>query len=368
MQKKFELIRNKIKQEPTLFSDRQRLKNMLRDCFQNEPLYMNLLIMAYDENLSGCLKKFPVLTTPLLKKFRERLIHHNGISKENADWAVISWFTIFGRQINLDNEEITLNPTSDKYPIQKSVQQPTNNDTQISNKPIASIPNFGTKISNAPLATQHDNTKKSKNFSSNKFDLLKRIYKQNFDSPRWAFWNVSNFEIRNLVILDPDRHWQQMPNDSELQKIALNVVCNGQYSERDIIHLRINPQCTFGFALTYDSFCTGGNAIGDNIIKYADISSGENCVSAIIGYCVGISPNENSILEIADNYLPNNNSLQQRLVSFLNAAKKIITPSNLPRKINNPPSNPIIITKENNQHGLSFNQDGYYHEGSWWTM
>lgn len=345
MKKKFEQIRNKIQQDSTLFSDRQRLKNLLSDCFQSQPLYINLLIMAYDENLSGCLKKFEVLTEPLLKKFRERLIRHNGISADNADWAVITWFKIFNRQINLETQPSEpLTPKKNPRPVSTT---PTFGQSQIG------VPNFGIGGGNVPATTQANKpTKKNKNHSSGKMDLLKRVFRQNFGSiPQWAFWNVDNvkwvFNGGHEDICEP------MPNDPELKQIALNVICHGKYSERDIIHLRMNQQCTFGFAITYDSFCTSGEdfiGMGNHIIKYIDMYSGESALRAI---------NMDSSQDFGKN------SLKTDLENFLNAAIKIINPNS--HTGNNNSVDYMSILDDMIGHDDN-NKGGYYHDGSWWTM
>lgn len=306
MEKKFELIRNKIQQDSTLFSDRQRLKNFLSDCFPSQPLYINLLIMAYDENLSGCLKKFEVLTEPLLKRFRERLIKHNGISADNADWAVIAWFKIFNRQINLE-----IKPSEPQAP--KKQPRPAST-TPTFGKSQSSIPDFGNGENYTAPTQPNKPPKKNKHHSSGKMDLLKRVFRQNFGSiPKWAFWNVDNvqwvFNGGHEDICAP------MPNDPELKQIALNVICHGKYSERDIIHLRINQQCTFGFAITYESLCTSGEdfiGMGNHIIKYIDMYSGEIAMQTI---------NMNSSQDFG------RNSLKTDLKNFLNAAIKIIAPN-----------------------------------------
>ena len=347
MEKKFELIRNKIRQDSTLFSDRQRLKNLLSDCFQSQPLYINLLIMAYDENLSGCLKKFEVLTEPLLKKFRERLIKHNGIRADNADWAVIAWFKIFNRQIKLETQPVE--PQTSRRTPRPISTTPTVGQPQIS------VPDFGVSSSNVPATTQSNKlTKKNKNHSSSKMDLLKRVFRQNFGSiPQWAFWNVD--DVRWVFSGGHKDICEQMPNDSELRQIALNVICHGKYSERDIIHLRMNQQCTFGFAITYDSFCTGDSdeyfGLGNNIIKYSDMISGQKTLMDITMYTSQQFGNE----------IP----LGKRLENFLNAAIKIINPNGHTGN-NNSVDYMLILDDIVGSDGN--NKGGYYHDGSWWTM
>ena len=343
----FSLIRNKIQQDSTLFTDRQRLKNMLSDCFAQNLIAVNLLMTTYDENVGNCLKKYPELDDKLLQKFRSRLVSRHGISEDNADWAVSSWYSIFNRKISANISK------NGEVPKKQSLSHQSPQQTG-----LISIPNFDSgnsnNYSNKPAKVKNNNSKNSRSL-----DLLKRAYKQNFDSPKWSFWN-----IHSLALLDfqmPDIYWEQMPNDSALQKIALNVVCHGKYSERDIIHLRINTQCDCGWALTYDSFCTGGNDIGDNIFKYSNISSGSDCMSKILKLT-----NYSITMELMESV--KTEPLVSRLTHFLDAAKKIVAPNNLSNKSNLNALTKNISIIENSPDGQNNNKNGYYHNGSWWSM
>ena len=58
--------------------------------------------------------------------------------------------------------------------------------------------------------------------------------------------------------------------DKTEKSLALRMICQGKYAEHKIIYMVLNSDLTDGFALTTDSFCTGGNT-GKNIIKYNEI-------------------------------------------------------------------------------------------------
>ena len=51
---------------------------------------------------------------------------------------------------------------------------------------------------------------------------------------------------------------------------ALRMICQGNYSEQQIAYLQLTDDFSSGFALTVDSFCTGGT-VGGNIIPYKEI-------------------------------------------------------------------------------------------------
>ena len=60
--------------------------------------------------------------------------------------------------------------------------------------------------------------------------------------------------------------------DKVEKSLALRMICQGRYTENQIVYLRVTDNLDAGFALTIDSFCTGG-AIGTNIINYSDIKN-----------------------------------------------------------------------------------------------
>ena len=282
MQKIFENIRNRIRQDSSFFSNRQRLRNLLNDYFSQKPIYINLLMTAYDDNIAEALKKYPSLDTPLLERLSRRLVDRYGINESGAKWAIVAWFKIFNRPIKVD--EKPADPSAQGSP------RPGNNLPP----GVRSIPNFGPGSKSVQPQPSSKGKPSSKNSST--FDLLKRIFKQNFPNvPQWALWEGDITEKTSL---------RQMPNDDELKQIALNVICHGQYRANEIIHLRINDQCTSGWALTKDSFCTGGANIGEHTFKYAEI---------------------NSLVEVAPMLWFSDDG--GRLNNFLEAAKKIVDPN-----------------------------------------
>ena len=314
MNQNFQAIRDGIKRDATVFSNRQRLKNMLNDLFPNDKLHINLLMTAYDENIGDYLSKFSALNDSLLKQFNNKLIQNYGVSEENAQWAVIAWYKIFNREINITQKKSASTSTKTK-------------------PPATSIPAFGTGNSTSTSNSTSKGAVAPKN--SAQFDLLKRLYRQNFNSPKWAFGD-ENFSWA-YTFCNADDKWSPMPNDTELYKLALNVVCHGKYSENDIIHLRIDRGCSFGLALTYESLCTSGK-FGDHIFNYSIIPSGEECIRNILEQSLSMS--EVSLLRLASrSFLEQRrsmyeSSLGRRLSRFLDAAKKIVSPSNYSTQTN----------------------------------
>ena len=58
----------------------------------------------------------------------------------------------------------------------------------------------------------------------------------------------------------------------EVKTICLRLICQGQYTDEDILHMHVDINMRFGWALTKDSFCAGGT-IGNAIIPYNQITS-----------------------------------------------------------------------------------------------
>ena len=54
------------------------------------------------------------------------------------------------------------------------------------------------------------------------------------------------------------------------QAAALQMVCHGEYTAEQIVFMQLTDDLTSGFALTADSFCTGGT-IGTSLMPYKEI-------------------------------------------------------------------------------------------------
>lgn len=63
--------------------------------------------------------------------------------------------------------------------------------------------------------------------------------------------------------------------DKSEKSAALRMVCQGKYEEHQIAFLQLTEDLSSGFAMTIDSFCTGGG-VGNNFIPYKDIKSALN--------------------------------------------------------------------------------------------
>lgn len=53
------------------------------------------------------------------------------------------------------------------------------------------------------------------------------------------------------------------------------MICQGKYEEHQIAFMQLTEDLSSGFAMTVDSFCTGGG-VGNNFIMYKEINFAEN--------------------------------------------------------------------------------------------
>ncbi len=60
--------------------------------------------------------------------------------------------------------------------------------------------------------------------------------------------------------------------DKTEKAMALRMVCQGKYTESQIAFMQLTEDFSSGFAMTIDSFCTGGG-VGANVIPYNEIKS-----------------------------------------------------------------------------------------------
>ena len=87
------------------------------------------------------------------------------------------------------------------------------------------------------------------------------------------FGNNGEFPIVDKNInLDKTRKKSYSQLSKTEKSLALRMVCQGKYTENQIVYMELNPDLTDGFALTDDALCTGGKT-GVNVIKYNKIGS-----------------------------------------------------------------------------------------------
>ena len=77
------------------------------------------------------------------------------------------------------------------------------------------------------------------------------------------------------------------------------MICQGKYAEHQIAFMQVTEDLSSGFAMTVDSFCTGGS-IRSNLIPYKKIKNVSYGYSGSLGYHLGISLVDNEVCFPAD--------------------------------------------------------------------
>lgn len=118
-------------------------------------------------------------------------------------------------------------------------------------------------------------------------DELKALAEKIFQTGgKWLIVNYSNKKYKSSSFDQLDK----------VEKSAvLRMICQGKYEEHQIAFLQVTEDLSSGFAMTIDSFCTGGG-VGANIIPYKEI---KRSTSRGNGFCVEKS---NQSIHFGDTY------------------------------------------------------------------
>ena len=85
---------------------------------------------------------------------------------------------------------------------------------------------------------------------------------------------------------------KQVSTFDQLDKVeksaALRMICQGKYDEHQIAFMQLTEDLSSGFAMTVDSFCTGGG-VGANLIPYKEIKNVDCGYSGDTGYRLSIN-------------------------------------------------------------------------------
>lgn len=119
-----------------------------------------------------------------------------------------------------------------------------------------SVPQLQAKTS--PQKNQSETSRKK--ISSPKPTAAQIIELKEFAESIFFFWGENKWPVvRN-------GHRVGFMNQSE-KSAALRLICRNKYIEEQIIYLQATADLSSGFALTIDSFCTGGD-VGDTVMPF----------------------------------------------------------------------------------------------------
>ncbi len=108
-----------IRAHKDLITDRSKFKGMLSDYLNEDKLHVNLLMYAYDE-------KFPIMIkneaekVPTAVRYVKILADNYGITKEYAQWSVVTWVAVLG----FGDEAVEVQEMSFSESIEKTEKKP----------------------------------------------------------------------------------------------------------------------------------------------------------------------------------------------------------------------------------------------------
>jgi len=76
---------------PGCIDDRTRLRAILSDVFQNRQLKVNILLSAYDSGIVDEINNCVEISCVMMGRLKKILVDQQGLSVENAAWAVQYW-------------------------------------------------------------------------------------------------------------------------------------------------------------------------------------------------------------------------------------------------------------------------------------
>ena len=220
----YTLIGKQINRRKEVVKNRQAVKGVLADCLSGEkPIYINLLMAAYDENIIAAILNNDILDTKLLTSLQRKMISNHGTNEYCAYWAISTWFLAFEKQIpqdmlnNLDDTKVLHQEmcTQEKVRtggfLQKikeifrshSNQEPINHPSekkQLHFKKVCS--------SQSPISSNHDNRQDVHSFPSNQTVLSVNQSSNNIKEQLQVAFN-NNFKNSLLAFQNRHESWDE---------------------------------------------------------------------------------------------------------------------------------------------------------------
>lgn len=336
----YKIIGKQLKNRKDVIKSRQMVKGVLTDCLSDEkPIYTNLLMAAYDEDVIAAILKNDMLNDQLLDSLQQRLVANHGTNEYCACWAIATWFLAFEKQIpqdmlhDLDDKKVMKQERRTKENDETSgfskiigslfgafsnrekesqlqENNSSTNDNQIHNRTVPnSASNVRTHTVLSKTSTVDFSIPSPSIASTNIKSQLQVIFNQNFgnvlnsgifrnenyyydEEGKAEFhdgWN-DNFckfvgvdDIWMLTNFEPSygeiKYNLSKGNvDDVKKKMILTSICKGKYTEDQIIHARVDESLSFGWMLTTDSICTLGKSGESHIVPYENIMDFQSIV------------------------------------------------------------------------------------------
>ena len=247
-----------LKTCPNVVTSRQRLKAALNDFLSDQPLYVNLLLAAYDEQICKAAGVNDSLDESLVLRYRKRLETRHGLSDEYAQWAVITWFSAFGKMILQTpiSKPKVITPKLNLAPeilLPKSILKDVASPLQLSNETPAS-PVQSNNVHQETYSAPRDNNQRQ--------GMLR-------DAFRACFRNMKRDSF--LIAREYYGNFRLMTEQEKQQ--GYSHIYPSHYGIEGILQMRMDQIGANGWALTYDNFCVFGKKIGDYLVPYAEIDN-----------------------------------------------------------------------------------------------
>ena len=88
-----------LRKYPDVLADKKKFVGLMKDCFHEQQMQVNLINITYDLGIVGELSKAAQIDNAFAFRFVKRLVDEFGVSRLNADWAVSVWCVCYGKQI-----------------------------------------------------------------------------------------------------------------------------------------------------------------------------------------------------------------------------------------------------------------------------
>ena len=88
-----------LRRYPEAVADKKKFVGLMKDCFPEQQMQVNLINITYDLGIAGELARTAQISNAFAFRFVKRLVDEFGVSRLNADWAVSVWCVCYGKQI-----------------------------------------------------------------------------------------------------------------------------------------------------------------------------------------------------------------------------------------------------------------------------
>ncbi len=210
-----------------IMNERNKIHSLLKDLMPHEKLKCNLLMVGFDADILFLVDKS--LTNEVLFKLKNKLEMEYGVTPQNAEWIIVTWLSVIFKK-ELPKLNISDNNSADNW----------REFINYSNSPSISEVN-----KTVPMQLNRVD-QPNNSFSCTTREMIKVI------SDKSVFESSRRYSVYTGKYIVND--YDDITIDEESRNIYIQLVTKGQACPEDILHLSIDDEFNFGWAITYDSF------------------------------------------------------------------------------------------------------------------